>query len=62
MRNPPSTNINKEAHLPNAVAKTRVFPIAAQKRNKARAIWCIKKYAKNCLKNLVNIVIYSSEN
>lgn len=38
--------------MPNVLATTIVFKIAPNNRNMATAIWWVKKYARNWLKNL----------
>lgn len=41
--------------MPNVLATTIVFKIAPSNRNMATAIWCVKKYARNWLKNLKSV-------
>lgn len=41
--------------MPNVLATTIDLKIAPSNRNKAKAIWCVQKYARNCLKNLKSV-------
>jgi len=41
--------------MPNVLATTIVFKIAPSNRNMATAIWWVKKYASNWLKNLKSV-------
>jgi hypothetical protein len=54
-RIPANRKIRSIANMPNVLATTIVFKIAPSNRNKATAIWCVKKYARNWLKNLKSV-------
>jgi hypothetical protein len=54
-RIPPNKKTISIVNMPNVLATTIVFKIAPSNRNRATAIWCVKKYARNWLKNLKSV-------
>jgi hypothetical protein len=55
MRNPPNKKTISSENMPNVLATTIVCKIAPSNRNMATAIWWVKKYARNWLKNLKTV-------
>lgn len=54
-RIPANKKIRSITNMPNELATTIVFKIAPSNRNKAKAIWCVKKNARSWAKNLKSV-------